>query len=78
MARSAEPEPGFQAPGLNYRADLGALGKAVENCFALSGQKAEPLSESHGIPPPTADGPEMGCRSFLPDEGVPKGQGYGL
>lgn len=68
MARSAEPEPGFQAPGLNYGAgfllhDLGALGKAVENCFALSGQKAEPLAESHGIPPPTADGPEMGRRS---------------
>lgn len=40
---------GFQAAGFNHSADfplhyLGALVKAVENCLALSGQKAEPLA----------------------------------
>lgn len=84
MARPARAvSRGFPAPRFNHSADfplhcLGALVKAVENCLALSGQKAEPLAESHEIPPPTGDRPETGRSSFLPDEGVPKGQDYGL
>ena len=81
----AQPAPpaGASRPGILISVDfllhyLGALVKAMENCLALSGQKAEPLTESHEITPPTGDRPETGHCSFLPDEGVPKGQGYGL